>query len=119
MTLTIDFTNHTFVTGHTIAFGSVQISVNDNGHPRIVIWDDANGWFAWPTADPDIIGHTPEPDHVFVRDHGPYKNFSRDLVALGVIEPLESTKTYGPLPCRALHARLTDKVLVELNAHGR
>ena len=53
--------------------------------------------------------------HVFVRDHGPYHNFSRDLVALGVIEPLESTRTYGPLDARALHARLSDKVLSELN----
>lgn len=115
MTLTIPFTNHTFVAGHTIAFGSVQINVDDNGHPDIVIWDDANGGFAWPTVNPDTIGHTPEPDHVFVRDHGPYHNFSRDLVALGVIEPLESTLTYGPLEARALHARLSDKVLSELN----
>src|SRR5690625_7762240 len=55
--------------------------------------------------------NTPEPDHVFIRDHGPYHNFSHDLVALGVIEPLESTLTCGPLDSRALHARLSDKVL--------
>ena len=115
MTLTIPFTNHTFVTGHTVAFGSVKISADDNGHLNIAIWDDANGWFAWPSADLDVIGNTPEPDHVFIRDHGPYHNFSHDLVALGVIEPLESTLTCGPLDSRALHARLTDKALSELN----